>query len=60
MYMVDSNIWAYYFDVNLPEHKSVISFLDPQINSGNIAVSTIIIVEVVHYLFNIHSIYLLS
>jgi len=51
MYMVDSNIWAYYFDANLPEHKSVVSFLDPQIISGNIAVSTIIIVEVAHYLF---------
>ncbi|MFX0016748.1 MAG: type II toxin-antitoxin system VapC family toxin [Promethearchaeota archaeon] len=51
MYMVDSNIWAYYFDANLPEHESVVSFLDPQINSGNIAVSTIIIVEVAHYLF---------
>jgi predicted nucleic acid-binding protein len=51
MYMVDSNIWAYYFDTNLPEHESVISFLDPQIKSGNIAVSTIIIVEVAHYLF---------
>lgn len=49
--MVDSNIWAYYFDANLPEHESVVSFLDPQINSGNIAVSTIIIVEVAHYLF---------
>ena len=49
--MVDSNIWAYYFDANLPEHESVVSFLNPLINSGNIAVSTIIIVEVAHYLF---------
>ncbi len=49
--MVDSNIWVYYFDENLPEHSSVVKFLDPLIKQGNIAISTIIMMEVIHYLF---------
>ena len=49
--MVDSNIWVYYFDENYPEHLSVTKYLDPLIKLGNIAVSTIIMMEVIHYLF---------
>jgi predicted nucleic acid-binding protein len=49
--MVDSNIWVYYFDENLPEHSVVAKYLDPLIKKGNIATSTIIIMEVIHYLF---------
>ena len=49
--MVDSNIWGYYFDENLPEHLSVTKFLDPLIKQGNIASSKIVIMEVIHYLF---------
>ena len=51
MHMVDSNIWVYYFDENLPEHSTVVKYLDPLIKQGNIATSTIIIMEVIHYLF---------
>ena len=49
--MVDSNIWVYYFDENLPEHSNVVEFLDPLIKQNNIATSTIILMEVIHYLF---------
>ena len=49
--MVDSNIWVYYFDENLPEHSPVVKFLDPLIKQENIAISTIIMMEVIHYLF---------
>jgi predicted nucleic acid-binding protein len=49
--MVDSNIWVYYFDENLPEHSTVVKFLDPLIKQENIATSTIILMEVIHYLF---------
>ncbi len=51
MHLVDSNIWVYYFDENLPEHSAVVKYLDPLIKQGNIATSTIIIMEVIHYLF---------
>ena len=49
--MVDSNIWVFYFDENLPEHSSVIKLLDPLIKQGNIATCTIIMMEVIHYFF---------
>lgn len=51
MYMVDSNIWVYYFDENLPEHSTVVKYLVPLIKQENIATSTIILMEVIHYLF---------
>ena len=51
MYMVDSNIWVYYFDENLPEHSTVVKYLDPLIKQENISTSTIILMEVIHYLF---------
>jgi predicted nucleic acid-binding protein len=51
MYMVDSNIWVYYFDENLPEHSTVVKYLDPLIKEENITTSTIILMEVIHYLF---------
>jgi predicted nucleic acid-binding protein len=49
--MVDSNIWVYYFDENLPEHSAVVKYLDPLIKQENISTSTIILMEVIHYLF---------
>jgi predicted nucleic acid-binding protein len=51
MYMIDSNIWVYYFDANLPEHSAVVEYLDPLIQQQKIATSTIILIEVIHYLF---------
>ena len=51
MYMVDSNIWVYYFDENLPEHSTIVKYLDPLIKKENISTSTIILMEVIHYLF---------
>ena len=51
MYMVDSNIWVYYFDENLPEHSKVVKYLDTLIKQENISTSTIILMEVIHYLF---------
>ncbi|WP_455464141.1 type II toxin-antitoxin system VapC family toxin [Candidatus Hodarchaeum mangrovi] len=49
--MIDSNIWVYYFDENLPEHSTVVKFLNPLIKQGKIATSTIIMIEVIHYFF---------
>ncbi|MFW9917257.1 MAG: type II toxin-antitoxin system VapC family toxin [Candidatus Thorarchaeota archaeon] len=51
MLMIDSNIWAYYFDKTTPEHNSVVTFLDPHLKDGNVAVTTTIVLEVIHYLF---------
>lgn len=51
MYVVDSNIWAYYFDKTLPEHAQVVSFMDKIIKKREIVVTNIILLEVTHFLF---------
>lgn len=51
MILVDSNIWIYYLDASLPEHNYAVSFLEKLIEEKNIAITTIIIIEVCHYLY---------
>ena len=50
-YLIDSNIWIYYFDNTLPEHQSVCSYVDTLIDTENIVVTSIIVIEVCHYLY---------
>ena len=50
MIFVDSNIWCYYFDQRLPEHKHVREPMREIIKSDEIACNTIIVMEVAHYI----------
>jgi len=50
MMLVDSNIWAYYFDKSLDEHKTVIRPLESAFKKDNVAVNATIVVETLHYL----------
>lgn len=50
MLIIDSNIWAYYFDKNTPEHKSVTYMIEKFLRSEKIAINTVIIIEVAHFL----------
>ena len=47
---VDTNIWAYYFDKDSPEHKSVVGPVEKALKSESIAANTIIVMEVAHFL----------
>jgi predicted nucleic acid-binding protein len=47
---VDTNIWAYYFDEDSPEHKSVIEPVENALKSEQIEVNTIIVMELAHFL----------
>jgi predicted nucleic acid-binding protein len=48
--IVDTNIWAYYFDQDSPEHKSVVGRVEKALKSEQIAVNTMIIMELAHFL----------
>jgi predicted nucleic acid-binding protein len=48
--IIDTNIWAYYFDQDCPEHASVVGPLEKALKSEQIATNTIIIIEVAHFL----------
>ncbi len=48
--IVDTNIWAYYFDRDSPEHESVVGPLESALRSEQVAVNTIIIMELAHFL----------
>jgi predicted nucleic acid-binding protein len=50
MMLVDSNIWAYYFDASLPEHNNVIKPLETALKKNQISVNATIVVETLHYL----------
>ena len=47
---MDSNVWCYYFDQRLPEHKRVRDAMREIIKTEQIACNTIIVMEVAHYL----------
>lgn len=47
---IDTNIWAYYFDKDSPEHKLVIGPVDEALRSEKIVVNTIVVMEVAHFL----------
>ena len=48
--IIDTNIWAYYFDQDSQEHKSVVGPVENALKSEQIAINTIIIMEVAHFL----------
>lgn len=50
MLIIDSNIWAYYFDKNASEHPFVMNEVEEALRSEKIAINTIIIIEVAHFL----------
>jgi predicted nucleic acid-binding protein len=47
---IDTNIWAYYFDGDCPEHRSVIRPVERALKSEQISVNTIIVMELAHFL----------
>ena len=49
MIMIDSNIWAYYFDADTPEHKSVVADVRKALRDGAM-VNAVVVMEVAHYL----------
>lgn len=53
MITVDSNIWNYYLDTTTKEHRFVREKLEGIIRSEEILTSTIIWMEVAHYLYKI-------
>ncbi|MEM2139523.1 PIN domain-containing protein [Nitrososphaera sp.] len=56
MIAVDSNIWIYYLDPTLSEHRHVAGYLEEALRSEEILTSTIIWLEVSHYLYRVSSI----
>ena len=48
--IIDTNIWAYYFDQDSPEHRSVVGPVEKALKSEQIAINTIIIIELAHFL----------
>jgi predicted nucleic acid-binding protein len=50
MLIIDSNMWAYYFDKNAPEHPFIANKIDEALGSEKIVVNTVIIMEVAHFL----------
>lgn len=50
MIFIDSNMWCYYFDQRLAEHKYVRDSMREIIKTEEIACNTIVIMEVAHYL----------
>lgn len=50
MILIDSNIWAYYFDATLSEHLKIIKPLETALKKNQAAVNATIVVETLHYL----------
>lgn len=48
--MIDSNIWAYFFDSTLPEHEKVKETLENAIKNKEILMTTVIQMEIMHYM----------
>ena len=48
--IIDTNIWAYYLDRDSAEHESVIADVEKALKSEQIAVNTVIIMELAHFL----------
>ena len=48
--IIDTNIWAYYLDRDSVEHESVIAEVEKALKSEQIAVNTVIIMELAHFL----------
>lgn len=52
MYCLDANIWVYYFDTDLPEHESVIEPVSDLVVNRPLFTTTVLQMEVIHYLCN--------
>ena len=50
MLIIDTNIWAYYFDQDSAEHKSVIDPVEKALKSEQIVINTVIVMELAHFL----------
>jgi len=50
MLIIDSNIWAYYFDEDAAEHDFVVDDVEEALRSERIAINTVIIIEAAHFL----------
>jgi len=50
MLIIESNIWAYYFDTDIPEHPYVVDRVEQALRSETISINTVIIIEVAHFL----------
>lgn len=50
MLMIDSNIWAYFFDTNASEHKRVKRPVKEAIENNEVLMTTVIQMELAHYL----------
>lgn len=50
MLIIDSNIWAYYFDEDASEHSSVTEHANTTLRTEKIALNTAIIMDVAHFL----------
>jgi predicted nucleic acid-binding protein len=50
MILIDSNIWAYYFDASLSEHNLVIKPVEAALKKNLVAVNATIMIETLHYL----------
>ncbi|MFQ5838766.1 MAG: type II toxin-antitoxin system VapC family toxin [Thermoplasmata archaeon] len=48
--MIDSNLWIYYSDATLEEHRPVRAYLGQVLRSDDVAINTVIQMEVAHYL----------
>lgn len=47
---IDTNIWAYYFDKDAPEHRFIVKPVDQAVKSEQIVINTVIIMELAHLL----------
>jgi predicted nucleic acid-binding protein len=52
MYCLDANVWIYYLDAGLPEHEAVQEAVAEVLRSAPILTTTVLQMEVVHYLTN--------
>lgn len=50
MLVIDSNIWAYFFDSTLPEHEMVKQPVKQAVEEEDILMTTVIQLELLHYL----------
>jgi len=50
MLIIDSNIWAYYFDQDTQEHPYVVGQVEAALRSEEIFINTVIVIEVAHFL----------
>lgn len=47
---LDANVWIYYFDETLPEHNAVSSAVRPILESDSLFTTTVLQMEVIHYI----------